>query len=394
MLQIPTPKPSLAGHVELTLVGKDGRTKFHSRFKNLILDTVFSNPVDEGVQLFGGSSSHWQIAIGADVQTPPLTTDTTLNNEIGATSNTVSNDGGFVLGATRDEDYHFRRRMVEFGEDEVIGNLTEVGLRPNRGVFRNAGVVLAKTLLKDDQGNPTVVEKKQGDVLFVSYELRIYRPIADVSAPFNIGGQDYRLYTTTLFPRSASLSDPVRSQSIEEWDVDSMRGNEEADELVRNPDLFLYIASSSEVANGVITDVRSTFGSERLYHSLQFNNYHVPTVSPGRVAGSDVVLEDRDAGICLYGCNPGVGSGNSDEISILGDSMLANGSTLSRPPIAIANRAHAGASQNSTTDSSAFRLVGVFVDPDTLVPKTLHIPAQHRLSIQLNPNGDQLVTRR
>lgn len=399
MLRITTPKPSLAGHVEMTLVNKRGEVKFHSEFKNMVLDTVFHNPVDFGFYFLDRNRTAMAAYVGADVQTPPLASDTTLNNYIAqahGSGGVKSVESGLVLGAEAADDYYFTKRVFEFAGDDSNGNLTEVGISPSDTGFRFSRTVIAKTLIKDSNGNPTVVEKREGDILFLSYELRAYRPPNAMSDVFQLGGESYQFYSTTFYRRDQNegrLGDFLDA-SVHDWDTDSMRGDPELDEFARNTDQLIYTPSSSEIAEQQIV----VAGSDRRYQEQGFYCTN-SSVTPNRTVATDVTLEDRQVGVGLFSSRYALGAdGGGVRGGILlhshPSSTLTDGFASGRGFLALATRVHPDDTTGRTSATSTYRLLGVFVDPDTHKPKPVFIPAQHRLSITANPDNLQLVARR
>lgn len=113
----------------------------------------------------------------------PLATDTALTSfyarQVAATSQTN--------GAQSTEPYYSWRRWVwtfaPFGTNQ---NLSEVGVDWAAGAN-----LFSKSLIKDSEGDPVTLTVLAAEQLIVTYELRFYPPLADVTG--TIGGRDFTI---------------------------------------------------------------------------------------------------------------------------------------------------------------------------------------------------------
>lgn len=188
-------------HVQL-IEAKTGRVKFESRFENLIttagLNFIGSNNITSAFQYLG---------VGADA-TPPAMGQTDLiapimngPNPYRTNANGGTNDVDSVAGAP---DYYVSKvRTRLFTELEANGNLAELGFFS----AATGGTMWTRQLFKDDLGNAVVITKTNEDQLRVTYELRVYPPIADVVVP----GVMINGVSTTLTYRAVGLG-PVANQ--------------------------------------------------------------------------------------------------------------------------------------------------------------------------------------
>jgi len=162
---------------------ESGEIKQHLEFENLI--------TDDGLDLIGTGTSLdsalTTLAVGSGGSTPS-TSDTALDNEVDSTTS----DGGYSdvdTVETSPEEYSSRKRTRVFTESEAVADLRELG-------WKGGGVLVNRTLFKDAEGVPTVVEKSDRDILRIVYEYRIFAPLEDVTGTQNFSGSntvDYRI---------------------------------------------------------------------------------------------------------------------------------------------------------------------------------------------------------
>lgn len=117
--------------------------------------------------------------------TPPVETDTNLQNFL-ASSNTSAGTGG--AGTASDPPYYaWRRNVYRFAAGVAAGNLTEVGV----GWGAGANVLASRALIVDGAGNPITITVLEDEVLDVSYEFRYYPPMDDLEDTIMISGVPY-----------------------------------------------------------------------------------------------------------------------------------------------------------------------------------------------------------
>lgn len=139
-------------------------------FKNLILnqglDAWFINDVNSIMNTcrVGTGSSE------------PVVTQTGLDSEL-ATTNTsttsTGNSGGVPVW------YSYYQRTYTFGLGAVVGNIAEIGIG-------QASLLCTRALIKDTEGDPTVISVTADEQLIVIYELRKYPPVDDVMGTLTI----------------------------------------------------------------------------------------------------------------------------------------------------------------------------------------------------------------
>lgn len=185
--QLDTPSVGVCGYVkwELRRGGKVIRDSggFH---KNLIttkgMDLMATNTPNT-------LTSNAGVGSGA---TAPTNADTNLQAQVGTNvgrSATLAN--AYVAGPP---DYWYRQYQYKFLEANANGNLSEFA------TFGDAGntKIFARQLLKDNLGNPTVITKTNLDQLWITYEVRVYPPTADVNSVVTISGVNYDVTTRPM----------------------------------------------------------------------------------------------------------------------------------------------------------------------------------------------------
>ena len=157
------------------LDAKSGEIKEHYEFPNLITDIG----LDEIAQ--GTPSLFNYLGVGTNATTPDVS-DKALGSEIirintdGGHSG-LSINGGPITGSGGPLDtlYWFVRFVRLFEEDEANGNLAELGWFKDAA----AGVMVVRSLFKDDGGTPIVITKTNAEQLRVVYELRTFPPVGE-----------------------------------------------------------------------------------------------------------------------------------------------------------------------------------------------------------------------
>ena len=85
-----------------------------------------------------------------------------------------------------------------FGQGAASGNLAEVGIgRSNNKLF-------ARSLIKDEQGNPTTITVLSDEYLDVIYGIEIYPPLTDSQYTIDISGETYECTTRAAYCGSFS----------------------------------------------------------------------------------------------------------------------------------------------------------------------------------------------
>lgn len=141
-------------------------------FHNLVLET--------GLNKMGSAvgSQYWidRILVGSG-NTPPDVNQTQLQNFIASTTNVMGNSSGVSVGSV--PYYLWGQVRYRFGEGVAAGNIAEVG-----GGWANNSC-WNRALIKDINGDPTVMTVLPDEYLDVIIEVRYY-PISGFSGSFNL----------------------------------------------------------------------------------------------------------------------------------------------------------------------------------------------------------------
>jgi hypothetical protein len=165
----------LKGRYQLTVRRPDGSVRLQTPwFDNLILT--------QGLNRLGtaGVASHCHVGSGS---TAPLVTDSGMQTFIAATSTKQSTLDGQQNSAPY---YGWHRRTFRFAAGVAAGNVSEVGI----GWGASGAVLISRALVRDVSNNPMTITILPGEVLDVSYELRIYPP-AETNFNVTISGVTY-----------------------------------------------------------------------------------------------------------------------------------------------------------------------------------------------------------
>lgn len=163
---------ALEGRFRFVAVRPDGARRVLSDWgKNLILDG--------GLNRLGTGGAFGTCRVGSGNSAPSFT-QTTLDTPVAASTSVQSQQSGTAV----DNTYAWVRRTFRFPAGQAAGNLSEVGVGWESGLFSRA-------LIKDDLGDPTTITVLADEVLDVSYEIRAYPNLSDQEFTVNISGVDY-----------------------------------------------------------------------------------------------------------------------------------------------------------------------------------------------------------
>lgn len=160
-------------------------------FENLITNA--------GLDYLGSTSQDnlWTCRIGTG-NAAPANTDTTLVAQVGSTT-TVGR--GETRGYDSNGKYLYRRVSRRFNPGTVSGyNLAEVGMSAS------GANLFSRSLIKDNNGNPTTIALASDEYLDVLYELRLYLPAQDQTVATTIDG-----VATTVTIRYSTHADALDS---------------------------------------------------------------------------------------------------------------------------------------------------------------------------------------
>lgn len=175
----------VSGHFKLEAVRPNGdRRVLADWFANVITDNGLEN-LGSGSQ--GYSLTYCHVGTGS---TAPAFTDTQLVSWTACNSSKVGDsfhDGSPFGAQATDPYYGWKRGTYRFNAGVATGNLSEVGLGP-----ANTNINLfCRSLIKDTLGNPTTITVLSDEMLDVTYELRMYPPLADSNFNVTISGVNY-----------------------------------------------------------------------------------------------------------------------------------------------------------------------------------------------------------
>jgi len=163
-------KSKLSGHFSLHAVNAEtGEQRALGEFENLILNGGLNRLGS------GGVATHCSVGAGS---TAPAITDSGLQTLVATTSSATGSTGG---ASATSPYYGFRTKTWRFDMGAAAGNLTEVGVGWSGGLF-------SRSLIKDSNGDPTTVTVLANEYLDVTYTLRVYAPVGDVTFTAVIGG--------------------------------------------------------------------------------------------------------------------------------------------------------------------------------------------------------------
>lgn len=165
----------LQGFYKIEAVDPDGtRHLLADWFPNLI--------TNGGLNEIGNASGYLANCYLGTGNTAPAFTDTQLAALVGAT-NTIVGSVGTVQSAT--PFYGSRVNTYQFSPGVAVGTLAEIGVGPS------STTLFSRALILDADGNPTTLVVGAGQIVDVSYELRLYPPLADITGNRTIDSISY-----------------------------------------------------------------------------------------------------------------------------------------------------------------------------------------------------------
>jgi hypothetical protein len=209
------PNFRLAGRYKLEVIRSNGERRLVSPwFDNLVLDA--------GLNRIGGNAPFGFAMVGTGT-TAPAIGQTALVAQVGSTS---TQQGSVVTGVDAPNGYSYMRITYRFGVGVATGTLSEVG------VGWSSTDCFSRALIVDGGGSPTTVTVLADEELDLTYELRAYWPLSDLTgvialdsinystrvrtalngtwndrwASFIAGGVSITSADVSLYPAQASLS--------------------------------------------------------------------------------------------------------------------------------------------------------------------------------------------
>lgn len=194
VLPLPSPRVGFRGMFKLEAIRPDGRVRpLTGWFPNLVTD-VGLNRIGTGSYL---SACH----VGTNNTTPTFA-DTALAGFRAGTNTIQANSTG---NTTVSPYYCWKRITYRFGTAGMAsGNIAEVGIATS-ATFAGS-ILFSRALILDELGVPTTVTVLADEVLDVTYELRLYPPLVDVTGSFVVSGSGTHNYTL----RAAFVTSNIR----------------------------------------------------------------------------------------------------------------------------------------------------------------------------------------
>ena len=164
-MKLELPTVEVGGFFKLEAVSPDGSVRtLADWFPNLVLN--------QGLDQFGTNTSNsystqagimTYVSVGTG-SVAPAATDTTLTNFLASQYKKSATAGNDAAGR-----YAWYRVIYEYAVNAATGNLSEIGVGTST-------VLVAKSLIKDGNGDPTTITVLSAEALRVSYELRVNIP--------------------------------------------------------------------------------------------------------------------------------------------------------------------------------------------------------------------------
>lgn len=234
-------KTQVAGQFRLVVRGPDGEVRRDTGwFDNIILDS--------GLNRWGTNTVVSGVAIGTGTSTP-VATQTGLDAQSAYTSTsaatTEGNSGVSPYYGTYSVTYRFALGALN-------GNYTEVGVG-----WASGANMFSRALIVDALGSPTTLSVTSAEQLDVSYTLRAYAPIADVTTTATIGG-----VSTTITTRASLASNSGWGANLLTYSKNYI--NNQSDNIAFNGSLGLITGSPSGATSNSSSIVASTYVNNSL----------------------------------------------------------------------------------------------------------------------------------
>lgn len=185
-------RPRFTGHFKLEAVGLDGRVRHLAEFDNLITTL--------GANMLGGVNSgaiFTTLCVGSGNATPALT-DTSLQTLV-ASTNTTGPASPVLSNSGSSPYYGITTIQWQFPIGGATGNLSEVG------VGFSTTALFSRALIVDNVGSPTTITVLSTEALYVTYTLRQYVPLTDVTGNVTLNAISYA-YTLRAMNATAAFA--------------------------------------------------------------------------------------------------------------------------------------------------------------------------------------------
>jgi hypothetical protein len=212
-----TSRVGMRGFFKLEAIRPDGRIRpLTDWFPNLITD-VGLNYIGQGSYL---NACH----VGTN-NTAPTFADTSLAGyRAGTTTKQAVSTGNTNISPY----YCWKRITYRFSTPgSASGNIAEVGIASIAAL--SGSILFSRALVLDEFGVPTTVTVLSDEVLDVTYELRLYPPLVDVTGSFDITGSGTHSYTLRASSVTSNIAwgyylGSVASMSHREYELDVYNG--------------------------------------------------------------------------------------------------------------------------------------------------------------------------
>ena len=184
---------SVKGHYILEKYdAKTNKLKQVLEFDNVILNQIFD-------ALYTGNEYYrnFEIVLGTGTSTP-LPTNTGLDNKIVAASCSVNK-----LYSNSAPDYAVANKYsTRFNAGAINNTITEIGLRVNLDGY----ITASRSLILDNNGNPTSLTVAENEYLDISYILTYYPNLTETTGTFELDGVTYEYLNKPINVTNISLN--------------------------------------------------------------------------------------------------------------------------------------------------------------------------------------------
>lgn len=176
--------------------------------KELVRDWFPNLVLDSGLDYLGvsGQTVNGACRVGAG-STPPANGQTALVSQIAATTTVIGSTLSYQNSTL--PFYSQAGSTFRFAAGAATGNIAEIGISP-----ATTGNLFSRALVLDSLGNPTTITVLAGEILDITYQLRIYVPTSDVSGTLTLGteGGSYNFTSRAIGFVSPSNWNPQSNQ--------------------------------------------------------------------------------------------------------------------------------------------------------------------------------------
>ena len=149
----------------------------------------FTNLItDQGLDYIGNFSDYTSNCHVGTSSTAPANSDTGLFGFVAGTSNVTSKTNSAAQSSPY---FGIETKVYRFGIGAAEGNLSEVGV----GRTTVTGSLFSRALIVDGVGDPVTISVLSDEFLDVTFELRMYVPLVDVTGSVTLDGisRDYTI---------------------------------------------------------------------------------------------------------------------------------------------------------------------------------------------------------